>query len=185
MAQQGGTAITCDWSHPLLNRQLSAPDSRRVQAHNFPQSTNLKPHLDQHLTSPHHYDFPAHPTARLSVAKAHCHAKMCGNPVAGKLNVLASTLFSYVYAPVGETDIALKAHELWCDGKQIEVCPYSDNAAIEKEAAVYEKLEAHREKYQESIGKNTRTIGRTVVVARMTARTLSVYSTSRPSIPPY
>jgi hypothetical protein len=47
---------------------------------------------------------------------------MSGNPVAGKLNIFTSTLFSYVYAPVGETDVVLKAHELWCDGKQIDVC---------------------------------------------------------------
>jgi hypothetical protein len=41
---------------------------------------------------------------------------MSENPVAGKLTIFTSTLFSYVYAPVGEIDVVLKAHELWCDG---------------------------------------------------------------------
>jgi serine/threonine protein kinase len=68
---------------------------------------------------------------------------MSGNPVAGKLDIFASTLFSYVYAPVGEADVVLKAHELWCDGKQVDVCPYGDNAALEREAAVYKKLGDH------------------------------------------
>jgi hypothetical protein len=43
---------------------------------------------------------------------------MPGNPVAGRLDIVGSTLFSYVYSVVGDdSKTVLKARELWCEGK--------------------------------------------------------------------
>ncbi|KAL2024565.1 hypothetical protein VTK56DRAFT_7608 [Thermocarpiscus australiensis] len=68
---------------------------------------------------------------------------MPGNPVAGKLDIVGSTLFSYVYSVVGDTKTVLKARELWCDGTQYEVRPLGDESALINEVRVYTALGDH------------------------------------------
>lgn len=69
---------------------------------------------------------------------------MSGNPVAGKLDIVGSNLFSYVYAVVGDGDkTVLKTRELWCQGKLHDVRPLGDESGIINEANVNRALGEH------------------------------------------
>ena len=66
---------------------------------------------------------------------------MSGNPVAGRLDIVGSTLFSYVYSVVGDdSKTVLKARELWCEGKQHDVRPFGDESVLLNEARIYTAL---------------------------------------------
>ncbi|KAK3389852.1 kinase-like domain-containing protein [Podospora didyma] len=67
---------------------------------------------------------------------------MTGNPLAGKLDVIAYTPYSYIYHAVRDTSTVLKCHEM-CDGKQHGVRELATARTLEHEAAIYRKLRNH------------------------------------------
>ena len=68
---------------------------------------------------------------------------MTPNPLNGKIEVLAYTLFSVVYAVAGDTHTVWKGGEIWLDNKSYDRRPFASNDALQHEAKVYEVFGKH------------------------------------------
>jgi len=68
---------------------------------------------------------------------------MALNPLKGRIEILAYTLFSVVYAVAGDTHAVWKGEEIWLDGKSYDRRPFAGSGALQREAKVYDVLGKH------------------------------------------